>query len=106
MATETTAEAAQSLQLRGKTAEAENVYRELLAKQPDNLTALEGLGVLAFQQGRNDEAAHLFERGVVIAPESDRFHANLGEALRTMKRFDPALFHLRKAVALDPNAVQ
>jgi tetratricopeptide (TPR) repeat protein len=97
---------AKGLQLRGKTAEAEILYRELLAKEPDNLTALEGLGVLAFQQGRNEEAAACFARGVALAPDSDRFHANLGEALRGMKRFDQALLHLRKAAAIDPNAVQ
>ena len=33
-------------------AEAEALYRELLIEQPDALGALEGLGVLAFQQGR------------------------------------------------------
>ena len=48
----------------------------------------------------------MFARGVAIEPDSVRFHANLGEALRTIRRFDQALDHLRKAVALGPTDVQ
>ena len=106
MATARAIDVAKGLQLRGKTTEAEILYRELLAKEPDSLGALEGLGVLAFQQGRIEDAAAFFARGVALAPESVRFHANLGESLRTIKRFDQALWHLRKAAALDPNEVQ
>ena len=96
MATASVIDVAKGLQLRGKTTEAEILYRELLAKEPDSLGALEGLGVLAFQQGRIEDAAAFF-RGMALAPESVRFHANLGESLRTIKRFDQALWHLRKA---------
>ena len=47
----------------------------------------------------------MFARGVAIEPQSVRFHANLGEALRTIRRFDEALVHLRKAVTLAPTDV-
>ena len=106
MASESAIDVAKGLQVQGKTAEAEILYRELLANEPDSLGALEGLGVVCFQKGRIDEAAALFARGAALAPESGRFHANLGEALRTMRRFDQALLHLRKAAALDPSEAQ
>ncbi len=106
MVTDRTIDIARGLYLHGRLAEAETLYRELLIKQPDALGALEGLGVLAFQQGRAKEAAALFARGVAIDPASASFHGNLGEALRTMKRFHPASEHLRKAVQLDPTSVQ
>ena len=106
MASESAIDIAKGLQLQGKTAEAEILYRELLNNAPDNLAALEGLGVACFQQGRIDEAAALFARGAALAPESGRFHANLGEALRTMRRFDQALLHLRMAAALEPTEAQ
>jgi tetratricopeptide (TPR) repeat protein len=106
MATDISIEVAKGLQLRGRLAEAEGIYRELLARQPDTLDALEGLGVLLFQQGRAEEAATLFARAVAIEPQSARFHANLGECLRTVRRFDQALDHLRRAVALSATDVQ
>ena len=81
-------QSAQALQLRGRVAEAEALYREVLRERPDTALALEGLGVLVFQQGRAAEAAELFARGVAILPESARFHANLGEALRSTDRPD------------------
>ncbi len=107
MLNDRTIDIARGLYLHGRLAEAEALYRELLIKQPDALGALEGLGVLAFQQGRRArEAAALFARCVAIDPKSAGFHGNLGEALRTMKQFHPASVHLRKAVELDPTSVQ
>ena len=106
MAIDGAIDAARGLQLQGRMAEAEAVYRDLLGKQPDALEALEGLGVVLFQQGRTEEAAALFARGVAIEPQSVRFHANLGEALRTTRKFNEALGYLRKAVALGPTDVQ
>ena len=93
---------AKSLQVRGRVAEAEAMYREVLRDEPLTADALEGLGVLVFQQGRSAEAAELFARGVAIRPQSARCHANLGEALRCLDRTDLALTHLRRATELDP----
>jgi tetratricopeptide (TPR) repeat protein len=93
---------AKGLQFRGRVAEAEALYREILRDEPDTAGALEGLGVLVFQQGRAAEAADLFGRAVAICPESARFHANLGEALRSTGRVENAIAHLRRATELDP----
>jgi tetratricopeptide (TPR) repeat protein len=106
MATNRSVELAQALQLQGRRAEAEILYRELLQEQPDAIGALEGLGVLVFQQGRAGEAASLFARAVALRPESARLQANLGEALRVLGRLDEALDHLRKAVTVDPTFAQ
>jgi len=93
---------AKSLHLRGKVAEAEVLYRDVLRDQAANLDALEGLGVLLFQSGRIAEAADLFARGVALRPGSARFHANLGEALRSLDKPVEALAHLRRATEIDP----
>jgi tetratricopeptide (TPR) repeat protein len=106
MVTNRSTEVAQALHLEGRSAEAETVFRELLREQPDAVGALEGLGVLVFQQGRASEAASLFARAVAIRPESARLQANLGEALRILGRLNQALEHLRKAVAVDPTFAQ
>jgi hypothetical protein len=48
---------AKGLQFRGRVAEAEAIYREVLRDEPGDSEALEGLGVLVFQQGRSDSEA-------------------------------------------------
>jgi tetratricopeptide (TPR) repeat protein len=106
MVTNRSIEAARALQLQGRTAAAEALYRELLEKQPDDIGALEALGVLVFQHGRALEALPLFARAAAIRPESARMLANLGEALRVVGRQNEALDHLRKAVAVDPTLAQ
>ncbi len=106
MATDRSIDAAKTLHFQGRTAEAETLYRELLAARPNALDALEGLGVLVFQRGDGEEASRLFARAVAIDPSSSRAHANLGEALRTIRRLDQAREHLRTAAALDPTNVQ
>ena len=95
-----------ALHARGQLAAAEKLYHEVLESQPNAFRAIEGLGTLAFQQGRAQEAAALFARGLAIQPQSARTHANLGEALRFMGRLDLAVFHLRQAAALDPALAQ
>ncbi len=92
--------------MQGRLSEAESLYRDLLHAQPNDLDALEGLGVLLFQQGHAAAALPFFGRGVRLAPQSARFHANLGETLRTVNQLDRALTHLRQAAALDPTDVQ
>jgi tetratricopeptide (TPR) repeat protein len=94
---------AKGLQFRGRVVEAEALYREVLRDEPGAAEALEGLGVLVFQQGRTAEAADLFARGVAICPDSARFHANLGEALRSTDQLDQALAHIRRATELNPS---
>src|SRR5271157_793842 len=60
-------ERAQSLHVRGRLAEAEAIYREVLQVQPDQVEALEGLGALTFHLGRSEEARAFFAQGVAIA---------------------------------------
>jgi tetratricopeptide (TPR) repeat protein len=91
---------------RGQTAQAEERYRQVLEADPCSVTALEGLAVLVFQQGRAAEAVQLFSRGVTLQPRSTRMHANLGEAFRTVKQFDKAREHLDTAARLDPGFAQ
>ena len=65
-------------------------------------SALRGLGALAYQHGRVDEAVVLFARGVAIRPHEADFHANLAESLRILQRQDEAIEHARNALAIDP----
>ena len=61
-----------------------------------------GSACWSFSRDCAAEAAELFGKGVALRPGSARFHANLGEALRTTDREDEAVAHLRRATELDP----
>ena len=50
----------------GRLAEAERIYRQILAQQPDHAEALNLLGVLAGQTGRLDAAVDLIHRAIAI----------------------------------------
>ena len=63
---------ARALQSKGRLAEAETLYRQVLESHPNAAQALDGLGVLVFQQGRASEAAKLFGMAVANRPQSAR----------------------------------
>ncbi len=52
MATNDPTSVAQTLYFEGRAAEAEDLFRKVLGEQPDDVVAIEGLGVLVLQQGR------------------------------------------------------
>jgi predicted O-linked N-acetylglucosamine transferase (SPINDLY family) len=87
----------------GRLAEAEAIYRQVLAKFPDHTDALHLLGVLAGQSGRAELAIDLICRAITINPSVAQYHSNLGEAYRRASRLDAALVSLRRAVELKPD---
>ncbi|MHB1559010.1 MAG: tetratricopeptide repeat-containing sulfotransferase family protein [Isosphaeraceae bacterium] len=102
MATNDPTGAARALQLEGRTAEAEMLFRLALAARADDVEALEGLAVLLMRDSRAGEAVGLLRRALAIRPDSARLHGHLGEALRSLGRLDEALGSLRRATELDP----
>jgi tetratricopeptide (TPR) repeat protein len=87
----------------GRFAEAEKIYRQLLAQNPANADALQLLGALAGQTGRLPLAAELISRAVAISPANPFFHANLGNAQSGLGRLDDAIASYRKAIELNPD---
>jgi predicted O-linked N-acetylglucosamine transferase (SPINDLY family) len=87
----------------GRLAEAERIYRQVLAQQPDHAGALHLLGVLATQLGRFDEAVELMQRAIRLVPDSAEVQYNLGSALQNMGRLDEAIASFRQAIRLKPD---
>ncbi len=52
----------------GRLAEAEKIYRQVLAQQPNHADALNLLGTLAVQVGRLDAGVDLIRRAIAICP--------------------------------------
>ncbi len=93
-------------------AEAETLALKILATQPDNPDALNGLGLIQVQQERFDEAIELFEKAQAIDPDRGDFTENLVKAFeqsaRTMAhaaRYTAAIKTLERALSIRPGDV-
>src|SRR5580698_9519389 len=83
-------------------AEADAGYRKVLGRDPRHAASWHGLGVIAYQNGRCEDAVELIGRATTIAPEVAAFRANLGNALKGLGRLDEAAAAYRAALAIDP----
>ena len=83
--------------------EAHEVYRRVLETAPDHPRALHYSGVLAHQQGRNDEALALIQRSIALVPDQADWYSNLGIVFQSNNRLDFAVDSYRRAIAIDPS---
>jgi predicted TPR repeat methyltransferase len=90
------------LQKNRQFAEAQELYRLILERSPDHPRALHYAGVLAHQQGRNDEAIASIGRSLALVPDEADWHSNLGIVLQSTDKLDLAIASYRRAIALDP----
>jgi len=89
----------------------ERLYREVLEKEPENVRALDGLGVLLCQNGDTEEGIALFTQALELLRQESRpnphweasllFH--LGLSYRTLGLRSEALQTLTEAVKLTPH---
>ena len=90
----------------GRTAEAERLYRQVLARDPRHGDALHLLGMLAGQAGRHDTAAALIRQAVAVNGGQPYYHLHLGLAARNLGRLDEAEASYRRALDLKPDLVE
>lgn len=88
----------------GRLAEADALYRQMLALQPEQPDAMHLLGVLYHQAGHSQQGVELIRRAVTIAPTPANL-SNLGEVLRATGRAAESLEFHNRAVAQSPNWV-
>ena len=74
----------------GELQQAESRYRAVLAHEPENADAYNGLGLLAMQIGQYGVAEELLGMAVQLAPEDTTFLCNLGTALYGAEKLDAA----------------
>jgi Flp pilus assembly protein TadD/SAM-dependent methyltransferase len=87
----------------GRLADAEKLYRDILARDPAHLGSLHFLGLLAHQTGRHAEAADLIGRSVTRDPTIPDGHYHMGLVQSALGHFEAAAAHFAKAVELRPN---
>jgi len=87
----------------GRPAEAEALYRHVLAVCPDHPDTLHFLGLLADQTGRHETAVDLIGRALRAKEADPSCHNNLGNALKALGRSEEAMACYRRALALKPD---
>jgi tetratricopeptide (TPR) repeat protein len=86
----------------GRLTEADALYREILAQDPEHFDALHLSGVIAYQQGRYDAAVASIGRALMHETTQAAPYSNLGLALLAQGRHDAALACFDRALTLQP----
>ena len=87
----------------GRLADAEALYRRILAEQPRHADTLHLFGLLAHQAGQHDAAADLIGQATTVAPENSVFRSNLATVLFAGGRLDEAVAAYRRTIELEPD---
>ncbi|HBK92154.1 MAG TPA: hypothetical protein DDZ68_10835 [Parvularcula sp.] len=96
-------EAALALLRKGETQGARQIGAEILAQDPDEPNALQVLGVIAWREGRMDEAREKFERANKAAPDHPPILNSLGVIYRDLGDLPSSRAMLERAAAVQPN---
>ena len=95
-----------ALKERGFTAESAAGYRQTLALRPDDVAALNNLGVIHQEQREFTAAEALFHRARELRPDVAIGHYNLGVVLVALDRGAEARQCFVQALALQPNYLE
>src|SRR5207253_1802383 len=87
----------------GRIAEAEALYRQVIAVDPNNPDAHNNLGEIARQSSKLTAAVESYQTALRINPNFAAAHSNLGLALAALGDAYGAIAALREAVRINPN---
>jgi tetratricopeptide (TPR) repeat protein len=94
------------LHRQGRLAEAEALYRQVLATAPRQPDALHLLGLIANAAGRTAEAIDLIRQALAVQPDLAAAHYNLGRILQGQGAFDQAEQAYCQALASQPGYIE
>ncbi len=86
----------------GQMYKAETIYREILRRDPTNVTATRLLGVTALELGKHRLAARLLRNAIKLAPEFFAARIDLARALTENEDYGEASEILEEAIRLEP----
>jgi protein O-GlcNAc transferase len=91
-----------ALHQQGRSAEAEQAYRNVLRHDKRNADAMNLLGLIEHQRGNHQLAVELIGKAVRIRPQPE-FFVNLSQAYRGLGKLNDCADACRRAVQLGPN---
>ncbi len=87
----------------GRLQAAEQIYRQILAVEPDHADAWHLLGVIAHQAGKHGVAVEYMERAIGLKGNAAVFHINLAGPYCALRRIPEAIACYRRALELKPD---
>ena len=82
---------------------AENLYEEILRKNPNYINAYNNLGILFNQLGEYKKSINCYEKIIQIQPNNAAAHNNLGFVLNQLDELEKATNCFEKAIQIEPN---
>lgn len=89
----------------GQFQQAEQIYRQVLAIDPNNVDALHLLGLIALHVGDHTAAVAYIGRAIALDGTKAPFHSNLGNVLKAQGKLDEAALAYHHALELQPDYV-
>jgi|HubBroStandDraft_1064217.scaffolds.fasta_scaffold00349_18 Flp pilus assembly protein TadD len=90
----------------GQLAEAERIYRQILAIDAEHADSLHLLGMIAYHAGRQQDAVEMIRRAIVVHDQGASYHSNLGIVLQAQGKLDEAATCYARALALRPGSAE
>ena len=90
----------------GEFQQAETIYRQLIAQQPNHAPSHYMLAVMGHQHGRSADALPLIDKAVSLNPGSPDYHMFRGVVLVGMQRYEEAVSAFRHVTILRPGDAQ
>ena len=88
---------------RGRTDEAEMIYRKVMEREPDHPLPYHRLGIMLAKAGRVEEAEPYFQRALELMPGDPELLADVGYYYYVRDLPQQAEHHLRQALQIAPN---
>ena len=86
--------------------QAETSYRHLLEREPDNPDVLRGLGNIAFDQDRNDDAIGFYEKYLKLKPDDLDVQTDLGTMYLSAGKTEQAIRQYQAILKQNPSFFQ
>jgi tetratricopeptide (TPR) repeat protein/SAM-dependent methyltransferase len=87
----------------GQLAQADNLYRAVLAADPNHVGSLHHLGVIALATGRHQDAKTFLAKAIALNERNPQCHYHMGLAFALLGSMDDAAAHNKRAIELDPD---
>ena len=86
----------------GRFVEAEIVLNQLVKVDPENLDALELIGLVKHGQKQYEEAAEYFQNVIDKDPERSESHNNISLCFSCLGKVEESIEHAKRAIEIDP----